>query len=130
MRVGCGSDEPHAAADQEHGRGDLASARSPLVIPHRSEAVLQVVVGAGDVRSRVAHEQTWPVAARHLQEVAHRRLERTDGLGALAYLREEASVRPPDQQDVSFRRVVQPMCSLVQPTEGHADRRPQCGGGG
>src|SRR5712691_10369127 len=105
MLLGCGSDEPHIAADQEHGRGDLASARSPLVIAHGSKAMLQVVVGAGDVWSRAAHEQAWAIAACHLQKVAHSRLERTDGLGALVYLRQEASVRPSDQEDVSFRRV-------------------------
>src|SRR2546421_7278519 len=29
-----GRDQSHAAADQEHRRGDLASARAPLVIAH------------------------------------------------------------------------------------------------
>ena len=92
--------------------------------------MLQVIVGAGDLWSRVAHEQTWPIAGCHLQEVAHRRLERTDALGALAHVREQASVGSPQQADVTLSRVVQEVRCLVQPAKGGPDRRPLVGGGG
>ncbi len=130
MLLAGGSDQSYAAAHQEHRRGHLPSARAPLVIAHGSEYVLQVVVGAGDVWSCVAHEQTWPIAACHLQEVAHCRLERTDALGALAHVPEQASVGPPQQADVTLRRVVQDLCCLVQPAKGGADGWPlwSCGG--
>ena len=125
-----GRDQSYAAADQEHRRGDLPSTRPPLVIPHGSEDVLQVVVGARDVGSRVAHEQTWPIARCHLEEVAHRRLERTHALGALAHGCEQASVGSPQPADVTLRRVVQEMRGLVQPAKGGPDRWPLVGGGG
>ena len=92
--------------------------------------MLQVVVGARDVWSRVAHEQTWPIAGCHLQEVAHRRLERADALGATAHGREQASVGSTQQADLTLTRVVQNMRCLVQPAKGGTDRRPLVGARG
>ena len=34
MRLVGGRDQSDAAADQEHGRGDLPPARAPLVVTH------------------------------------------------------------------------------------------------
>src|SRR5207244_7671557 len=55
MLLAGGRNQSDAATRQEHGRGYLTAARAPLVIPRCSEQVLQVVVGARDLRSRLAH---------------------------------------------------------------------------
>src|SRR5919205_2678058 len=106
MLLANGRDQADATAYHERGRGDLPTARASLVVAHGAEDVLQVVVGAGDLWSAVAHEQTKPVAGGHLQEVAHRRLERTYALGALAHGRQQASIGSAQRADAALGRVV------------------------
>jgi hypothetical protein len=128
--LGGDREQSDAAPDQQGGRGDLPTTRAALVVAHGAEDVLQVVVGTGDVGSAIAHEQTGPIAGGHFQEVAHRRLERTDRVGLLADLREQASVGLTQRTDVSPRCVVQQVGCPMQPAEGKPDRRPLVGRAG
>jgi hypothetical protein len=71
------------------------------------------------------------MAAGHLQEVMHRRLERTDALGTLAHGCELASVVGSTlPADVTTTGVVQHLRGLVQPAKGGTDRRPLVSGAG
>ena len=68
---GDSGDQPDRAADDRAGRRVLAAGSAALVIPRGPEEVLEVVIGAGEIRHVVAVKEARPVAAGHFEEVAH-----------------------------------------------------------
>src|SRR3954470_6042863 len=66
---GDGSDQAGLAAQHGRGRGGLPTGRTPLMVALRAKLMLKVVVGARQIRDRVAVEQPRAVAAGDLAEV-------------------------------------------------------------
>ena len=74
--------QAHRAAHHGPGRGGLATAGPPLVIAARAEELLETIVGARQIRHRIAVEQPGPITGRDLSEVVDRASERS-GFGAM-----------------------------------------------
>src|SRR3954471_24704646 len=68
LASGHGGDQAGLTAQNDRRRGRLASRRPPLVVALRAEFVLQIVVGARQVRNAVAVKQPRAIAAVTLQK--------------------------------------------------------------
>jgi hypothetical protein len=66
---GYGSDQASLAAQHGRGRGGLPPGRAPLMVALGAKLMLEVVVGARQIRDRVAVEQPRTVATGDLAEV-------------------------------------------------------------
>jgi hypothetical protein len=93
---GDGGDEAHRAANDRARRGVLAAGSAALMIAGRPEIVLQIVVRSGEIGHVVAVEQTRPVAAGHLEEVAHGGAQRAGGCLSLDHLGQEGGIGAAD----------------------------------
>src|SRR5262249_6220554 len=62
-------DQTHRTAQHQAGSADFATAGTPLVIAIRPEILLQVVVGAGKLRTAIAMEQPRPITGADLEEM-------------------------------------------------------------
>jgi hypothetical protein len=76
---GSSRDQSYRPAQYQGGRGTFAPGRSPLMVAMRAKALLQVVIGARQLRDLITMEEAWPVTAGNLEEVPQRRGERPRG---------------------------------------------------
>jgi transposase len=122
---GEGGDDPHRAAQHGGRRVALAASRSPLVTTIRPEQLLEIVVGARQIRHGIAMEQAGAVAAGHLAEMVDRLAEET-GFGAVAsHGGEQAIEAAPYRFGRLAGGVAQDPGRLVNPGVRTADRWPQ-----
>ena len=121
-------DEADRAAHDRARRGMLAAGGAALVVASGAEVVLQVVVGAGQVRHVVAVEEAWPVTASHLKEVPHGGTEGARGRLSCGHLGQEGGVRGADLVARPARLVHEQVSCPMDPLVGHPDVGPERGG--
>src|SRR4029450_9341425 len=64
-----------AAQDQTRGRY-FTPRGATVVIAVRAEKLFQIIIGPGQIRHRIAGEESWPVTTGDLTEVPQRRCQR------------------------------------------------------
>lgn len=125
---GHGGDEAHGATDDRARRGVLATGRAALVIAGRPEIVLQIVVRSGEIRRVVAVEQTRPVTAPHLEEVAHGGAQRAGGCLSLGHLGQEGGIGAADLGPRLARLIGEQVGRSVDPPIRQPNVWPERGG--
>jgi hypothetical protein len=90
-----------------------------------SEQMLQIIVGARQVRDAIAMQQTGPVAARHLQKMVHGALERAGFVAVTCHGPHEAGQAALDLNGRQPGRIVEYPGEGMHPAKAPLDRRPQ-----
>ena len=119
-----GSDQAHRAPHHGPGRGRLAARRAPLMIALRPKQMLKIVVGARQVRNRIAMEQPRAVAARDLAEVGERRSEPAGLCPMPVHGAKQAIEAPPDHLGRLVGGVAEHVGHRMHPAVGTPDLRP------
>jgi hypothetical protein len=122
---GNGGDQARLPAQNERRRGGLAPAGPPLVVALRAELMLQIIVGARQVRNAVAVEQAGAIAAADFAEVLDRLAQVTGAVAMADHGAHQPVETALHRGGVLGVMVVQDMGGFVHPRIGALDVGPQ-----
>ncbi len=124
---GDGSDQASLAAQHGRGRGGLPTGSTPLVVALRAKFMLEVVVGARQIRDSVAVEQPRAVAAGDLAEVVDGSAEASRAVTVKGHGADQSVEAALHRGSILGIMIVQDVGRLVHPWIDPLDVGPQRG---
>ena len=128
LASGDGGDQAGLAAQHGRGRGRLPTRGTPLVVALRAKLMLEVIVGARQIRNSVAVEQPGAVAAGHLAEMVDSAAEAARAVTVQGHGAEQSVEAALHRGRILGSMVVQDVGRLVHPRIDPLDVGPQRGG--
>lgn len=125
---GRGREELNRAPQHQRRGGTFAPCGAPFVVAVRPKGLLQVIIGPGQSRDRIAVKEAWPVTARDFQEMCQRGGECPRASPVPRHGAQEATQATLHSRPRAVFLVGEDVGYLVDPARGDAHLRPQQGG--
>jgi hypothetical protein len=125
MQPGGGGSKHTDRAAQDQARGSyFTPRRATVMIAIRAEKLFQIIIGPGQIRHRIAGEESWPVTPGDLTEVPQRWGKRA-GRGLVPRHRAQESPEATlHRQRLALVRVAEDVGRLMDPAIPHPDVGP------